>query len=774
MTRAKEMPRLRNIRNGNKMIKKGMHSAMIMQMRKIKTNPKSIHLDHIPTPGSLQRHRSIVEKGKILPPKNRLKSPYLRGGRVQEFVTNFPRRLSKLPDAIRPSFPQPQHWAINIEKPKTPSKNKGDSIILESEHATDMSRRDSFKIGQIQITTQEGGTFDKTECKLPETLSDSLESESKKKQQCSPSFHVVRMEPTPKKKIIKRNRIRRSCRRDKTMSQHFKLKRPELPRQNVDLKDISNPTNYKSSFAKNPNKTKEITEAEVTIPMHLKTESFKLTKKLHSFGKHAKSSSLGMNFLKEDSQADTKRSNLTTLDNHEIISKMSSSNGFCNLQNWEKIKKIKSRATPRVFKVQEQILKQDAINSKKIKEACKKCVKNSMILRNKARFVNQEIEDQSLEKSLSRPTVHPDSKMMNYILELLEQDRSDKGNIFKKCEKCKAEDIKVINETGMRRTFQCFHRSGIKKFRNMKSNPILLKHMYAKNFMKYDLKVLGSQKEQFFILYGELEIFKKKALILKAFFQRTPPCVSVNEEGENVKDWNSFYCGISKKHKKKLNNMLKELLIILYDVSNIVLQELADEPEKIGIDPVKYLYELHMNLLKDIKLTYEAEFVAHIELLEDMVEFYSSSVYVYLILNRSYERPIIKVPRVKKCIDKIMKGTSFSIELTSVFKEMYKNMKNHKQIQDNIEEIEKLVKPDSPPEEPKPTFLNTLISLGWTKKSKENKETDAKENTQRQGVPRTAQMAGNFYETPKNIKNVQMRMLKSQRNEKYNDEQREL
>lgn len=79
----------------------------------------------------------------------------------------------------------------------------------------------------------------------------------------------------------------------------------------------------------------------------------------------AKSSSLPKNFSKEDSQADTKRSNLTTLDNGEVISKMSSSNGFGNLQNWQKIKMIKSKATPRVYKVQEQILKEDAIHSSK-------------------------------------------------------------------------------------------------------------------------------------------------------------------------------------------------------------------------------------------------------------------------------------------------------------------------------------------------------------------------------------------------------------------------
>ena len=57
----------------------------------------------------------------------------------------------------------------------------------------------------------------------------------------------------------------------------------------------------------------------------------------------------------------------------------------------------------------------------------------------------------------------------------------------------------------------------------MKSNIALLKHIYAKPFMKYESKVLSGQKEQFFILYGELEIFKKKVNILNNFFARDPP-----------------------------------------------------------------------------------------------------------------------------------------------------------------------------------------------------------------------------------------------------------
>ena len=40
----------------------------------------------------------------------------------------------------------------------------------------------------------------------------------------------------------------------------------------------------------------------------------------------------------------------------------------------------------------------------------------------------------------------------------------------------------------------------------------------------------------------------------------------------------------------------------------------------------------------------------------------------------------------------------------------------HKEIKQNIEIIEKLVKPETPIEEPKPTFINTLINLGWAQR----------------------------------------------------------
>lgn len=86
-----------------------------------------------------------------------------------------------------------------------------------------------------------------------------------------------------------------------------------------------------------------------------------------------------------------------------------------------------------------------------------------------------------------------------------------------------AEDIRVINETGRRRTTQCFHKLTKADRQSIASNEAFLKHIYAKSFMKYDYKVLGDQKNQFFVLYGELEILKSKALELKTFFQKEPP-----------------------------------------------------------------------------------------------------------------------------------------------------------------------------------------------------------------------------------------------------------
>jgi len=84
-----------------------------------------------------------------------------------------------------------------------------------------------------------------------------------------------------------------------------------------------------------------------------------------------------------------------------------------------------------------------------------------------------------------------------------------------------AKSIQEINETGMRSTGQCFHRGNLSnEKKNMKGNLALLKHIYAKSFMKYDHKVMSRIKEQFFIIYGELEIFKKKVATLNNFFSR--------------------------------------------------------------------------------------------------------------------------------------------------------------------------------------------------------------------------------------------------------------
>jgi hypothetical protein len=52
----------------------------------------------------------------------------------------------------------------------------------------------------------------------------------------------------------------------------------------------------------------------------------------------------------------------------------------------------------------------------------------------------------------------------------------------------------------------------------MESNSVLLKHIYAKPFMRYDKLVLSSVKDQFFVVYGELVILKQKVHNLISFF----------------------------------------------------------------------------------------------------------------------------------------------------------------------------------------------------------------------------------------------------------------
>lgn len=103
--------------------------------------------------------------------------------------------------------------------------------------------------------------------------------------------------------------------------------------------------------------------------------------------------------------------------------------------------------------------------------------------------------------------------------------------------------------------------------------------------------------------------------------------------------WKTLYKDISNKLKKRFNRILVELIDLLYEISNIILQEFSEDPAKVGIDPVNYLYELHVNSKVNDQ---EEAYVSHVELLEDLVYYFKSSVDVYYILNRSYQRPLFK------------------------------------------------------------------------------------------------------------------------------------
>ena len=188
----------------------------------------------------------------------------------------------------------------------------------------------------------------------------------------------------------------------------------------------------------------------------------------------------------------------------------------------------------------------------------------------------------------------------------------------------------------------------------MESNSVLLKFIYAKKFMKYDNRVLKSEKGQFFIVYEEMLILKRKLLKLIGFFYL------------KADTWQNLYNDISERLKKKFNKMLKELNHILNEVGNCALQEFANEPEKIGVESVKYFFQLHkMQKYKDEN----EEFLELILLLKEMVEFYKSSVDIYFILNRSYERNPMPLTRAQTIVYQIMKATSFWIELKNdVFK----------------------------------------------------------------------------------------------------------
>lgn len=103
----------------------------------------------------------------------------------------------------------------------------------------------------------------------------------------------------------------------------------------------------------------------------------------------------------------------------------------------------------------------------------------------------------------------------------------------------------------------------------MESNLYLLKHIYAKPFMRYDAIVLRDVKDQFNILYGELCILRRKVFTLTGFFQ-----------GLQADNWKSLCEAVSEKLVKKFNNMMKELIQILFEVANTVMQEFATDPEK--------------------------------------------------------------------------------------------------------------------------------------------------------------------------------------------------
>ena len=74
--------------------------------------------------------------------------------------------------------------------------------------------------------------------------------------------------------------------------------------------------------------------------------------------------------------------------------------------------------------------------------------------------------------------------------------------------------------------------------------------------MKYDNRVLKSEKGQFFIIYEEMMILKRKLLKFIAFFFL------------KADSWQNLYLDISEKLKKKFNRMLVELIHILYNVAN--------------------------------------------------------------------------------------------------------------------------------------------------------------------------------------------------------------
>lgn len=118
----------------------------------------------------------------------------------------------------------------------------------------------------------------------------------------------------------------------------------------------------------------------------------------------------------------------------------------------------------------------------------------------------------------------------------------------------------------------------------MESNSVLLKHIYAKPFMRYEGKVLASQKEQFFIIYEESIIFKRKLIAFMNFFYAYAKALDeeINYNPDQEDNWHDLYDDIGDSLKLKFNSMIKELIDLIYEVSNIFMDEFQENPEKIG------------------------------------------------------------------------------------------------------------------------------------------------------------------------------------------------
>lgn len=140
---------------------------------------------------------------------------------------------------------------------------------------------------------------------------------------------------------------------------------------------------------------------------------------------------------------------------------------------------------------------------------------------------------------------------MNYILEVLEQDRHDSNPFLLKWQNCRAKSLSAI-KSGNSPSPSCSHRNPkTRRQQKIESNWVLLKHIYAKPFMRYDNIVLGSRSEQFFIIYEELLIFKRKLIALMNFFYQYSKNLNTEvvlyQEGEDT--WHNLYDDIATKLK---------------------------------------------------------------------------------------------------------------------------------------------------------------------------------------------------------------------------------